>query len=60
MKLGLTLLVAILAASLFTPVHAQVLKPLDLTKQADVNNKTVTFGEVPVRFAFAADERSAQ
>ncbi len=46
MKLGLTLLAVIFAASLFTPVHAQVLKPLDLTKQADVNNKTVDFGEV--------------
>ena len=46
MKLGLTALAVLLAASLFTLVHAQVLKPLDLTKQADVNNKTVTFGEV--------------
>jgi len=46
MKLGLTALAVFLAALLPTTAHAQVLKPLDLTKQADVNNKVVTFGEV--------------
>ena len=46
MKLGLTLLAVILAALLATPAHAQVLKPIDLTKQADVNDKTVNYGNV--------------
>ncbi len=45
MKPGLTLLAVILAALLSTRAHAQIVKPIDTTKQADVN-KTVNFGDV--------------
>ena len=45
MKLGLILLAVILAASLSAPAHAQIVKPIDPTKLADVNNKTVNFGD---------------
>ena len=47
MKLGLTLLAVILAVLLSMPVHAQILKPIDTTKLADVNNKAVNFDNVP-------------
>jgi exopolysaccharide biosynthesis protein len=46
MKLGLTLLAPLLAALLSTPVRAQIVKPIDPTKQADVSGKTVSFGDV--------------
>ena len=46
MKLGLTLLAVILTVFLSTPAHAQILKPIDTTKQADVTGKTVNFGNV--------------
>ena len=46
MKLGLTVLAAIFAALLSAPARAQIVKPVDPTKQADVSNKTVDFGEV--------------
>ena len=43
MKPGLTLLAVILAVLLSAPARAQVLKPIDRTKQADVTDKTVNF-----------------
>ncbi len=46
MKLGFTLLAVVLAASLSSPAQAQIVKPIDVTKQADVTGKTVNFGNV--------------
>jgi hypothetical protein len=46
MKLGLTLLAVVLAASLCSLARAQIVKPIDPTKQADVGGKTVSFGDV--------------
>jgi hypothetical protein len=48
MKFGLTLRTVILAAMLSMPVHAQIIKPLDRSKQADVNDKTLNFGDAPL------------
>jgi hypothetical protein len=48
MKLGL-ILQAVICALLFSlPVRAQIVKPIDRTKQADVNDKTLSFGDVPL------------
>jgi hypothetical protein len=41
MKSGFTLLAIIFAALLSAPCRAQVLKPIDRTKQADIGDKTV-------------------
>jgi hypothetical protein len=48
MKFGLTLLAVILAATLSTRARAQIIKPLDRSKQADVNDKTLNFGDAPL------------
>jgi hypothetical protein len=52
MKRGLILLAVILAALLSPKIEAQILdqviKPLDRSKQADVNEKTLSFGDVPM------------
>ncbi len=52
MKRGLTLLAVILAALLSPKIEAQILdqvtQPLDRSKQADVNQKTLSFGDVPM------------
>jgi hypothetical protein len=48
MKFGLTLLMVVLGALLSAPAHAQIIKPLDRSKQADVNDKTLTFGDAPL------------
>jgi len=46
MKPRLTLRNVILAVFLSSTAHAQIVKPIDVTKQADVNGKTVSFGNV--------------
>lgn len=46
MKLRLALLAVALAGFLSPQARAQVLKPIDRTKQAEVNDKTVSFGDV--------------
>jgi hypothetical protein len=46
MKPGFTLLAIILAALLSATARAQVLKEIDLTKQADVTDKTVNFSDM--------------
>jgi hypothetical protein len=47
MKPGLTLRnIIILAVFLSSPVHGQIVKPIDLKKQADVNGKSVNFGDL--------------
>jgi|SRR5580693_516078 hypothetical protein len=48
MKFGLTLLAVIFAATLSTRARAQIIKPLDRSKQADVNDKTLNFGDAPL------------
>ena len=46
MKPGLTLRNMILAVFLSSPVHGQIVKPIDPTKQADVGGKTVNFSDL--------------
>ena len=46
MKPRLTLRNVILAVFLSSTAHAQIVKPIDVTKQADVSGKTVSFGNV--------------
>ena len=46
MKLRLALLAVTCAACLSPLIDAQVFKPIDRTKQADVNNQTVNFSDV--------------
>ena len=46
MKLGLTLLAVVLTGLVSPRVDAQFLKPIDPTKQADVNGKSVNYGDV--------------
>jgi hypothetical protein len=46
MKLGFTLSIAIGAVLVSSPVYAQIVKPLDRTKQADVNDKTLNYGDL--------------
>jgi len=46
MKLRLTILAMALAGCLAPLAGAQILKPIDLQKQADVNNKTVNYGNL--------------
>jgi hypothetical protein len=46
MKLELILLAVVLAALHPMPAHAQIVKPIDTTKQADVNGKTVNFSDL--------------
>ena len=46
MKPGPTLRNIIFAMFLSAPVHGQIVKPIDVTKQADVTGKTVNFGNV--------------
>jgi hypothetical protein len=46
MKPGIILLAVILAALLSTLARAQVLQPIDRTKKADVNDKTINFSDV--------------
>lgn len=46
MKLGRILLVVALTGLVSPPTRAELLKPIDRTKQADVNGKNVSFGDV--------------
>jgi archaellum component FlaD/FlaE len=46
MKLGFTLSLAICAVLLSAPARAQLIKPIDRTKQADVNDKSLSFGDL--------------
>ena len=46
MKPGLTLRNSILAVFLSSPVHGQIVKPIDPTKQADVGGKSVSFSDL--------------
>jgi hypothetical protein len=46
MKLGLTVLAVVLAASLSSPAQAQIVKPIDPNKKADVSDKTLNYDNV--------------
>ena len=48
MKLRLALLAVACAGCSLPAIDAQVFKPIDRTKQADVSDKTVNFADVPV------------